>query len=53
MLKLIHRILFVELLGAVGEGVVLFTFVFLLKRLFNLTELLVAGRASMPPGAGK
>ncbi|MBZ0258662.1 LptF/LptG family permease [bacterium] len=45
--KLIHRILFVELLGAAGEGVVLFTFVFLLRRLFNLTELLVAGRASM------
>ncbi|MDP8245961.1 MAG: LptF/LptG family permease [Candidatus Hinthialibacter antarcticus] len=47
MLKLIHRITFIELLGAVGEGVVLFTFVFLLRRLFNLTELLVAGRASM------
>ncbi len=47
MFKLIHRITFVELLSAVGEGVVLFTFVFLLRRMFNLTELLVAGRASM------
>ncbi|MBI1387698.1 MAG: LptF/LptG family permease [bacterium] len=46
-MKLIHRITFIDLMSAVAEGVVLFTFVFLLRRLFNITELLVAGGASM------
>lgn len=46
-MKLMNRVLLVDLLSGVGEGVVLFTFVFLLRRMFNLTELLVAGRASL------
>lgn len=45
-MKLITRSIFFNLLIAIAEGIVPFTFVFLIKRLFDFTELLVADGAS-------
>ncbi|MEW6237723.1 MAG: LptF/LptG family permease [Candidatus Omnitrophota bacterium] len=42
-MKIIDRAILLELLAAITEGAVLFSFVFLLKPVFNLTGLLVAG----------
>lgn len=47
LIKRIDKNLFLDLLHAIAEGVVLFTFVFLLKRLFDLTDLFVSGGASL------
>ncbi len=44
-MKLINRTILVELFTVTAEGVILFSFVFLLKRLFNITGLLVTGGA--------
>lgn len=46
MMKIITRSIVLNLLSAIAEGIVPFTFVFLLKRLFEFTELLVADGAS-------
>lgn len=40
-MKIIFRFLLLDLFIAIAEGVVPFTFVFLLKRLFDFTELLI------------
>ncbi len=45
-LRIIHRFTLFDLLVTIAEGVVLFTFVFLLKRIFNLTDLFVAEGAT-------
>lgn len=45
-MTLISRSIFFNLLIAIAEGIVPFTFVFLIKRLFDFTELLVADGAS-------
>ncbi len=46
-MRIITRTLIYEILGAIAEGAVLFTFVFLLKRFFNITELFVTSGSSM------
>ncbi len=40
-MRLIYRVILLDLLVAAAEGIVLFTFVFILKRLFSLTDLLI------------
>ncbi len=45
-MKIITRSVFFQLMSAIAEGIVPFTFVFMLKRIFKFTELLVADGAS-------
>jgi lipopolysaccharide export system permease protein len=45
-MKIINRVLILDLFCMIAEGIVLFTFVFLIKRLYDLTDLLVAGGTS-------
>ncbi len=45
-MKIISRVIVLDLLVAIAEGTVLFTFVFFLKRLYDLTDLLVTGGAT-------
>ncbi len=46
-MKLITRVIILELLVAIAEGTMLFTFVFFLKRLYDLTDLLVTGGTTL------
>jgi len=45
-MRLITRVIIRDLIVAIAEGVVFITFVFLLKRLFNLTDLFLSEGAS-------
>lgn len=47
LFRTMDRVTLIELMSGVAEGVALFTFVFLLKRLFDLTDLLVSGGATL------
>ena len=46
-MKLIWRYMVLNLLTFIAEGVVLFTFVFLLKSIYEITDLLVAGGTTL------
>lgn len=46
-MKIIYRMLMLDMLAVIAEGVALFTFVFLLKRLYDLTDLLAAGSTTI------
>lgn len=41
--KIITRVLILDMLSTIAEGVALFTFVFLLKRIYDLTDLFAGG----------
>lgn len=47
MIRLYTRVTLLDLFSGVAEGVLLFTFVFLMRRLFDLTDLFVAGGTSI------
>ncbi len=46
-MKTISRWIILDMLKAVAEGAVLFSFIFLLKRLYDLTDLFAAGSATL------
>jgi LPS export ABC transporter permease LptF len=46
-MKTISRWIIFDMLKAVAEGAVLFSFIFLLKRLYDLTDLFAAGSATL------